>query len=92
LRRSAARRPRRRVGVGVLGDDNQDALRLDVDRFVGLGSALIGFTITSLCVGGYHALVLASNQPTSVYAWGDNNHGQLGVGSLLLSRSAVQVA
>jgi hypothetical protein len=60
------------------------------DRRTGnLVASLDGFVMVDAAAGGQHSLVL--NQLGAVYAWGDNQFGQLGLGDLTARRSPTKV-
>lgn len=49
-------------------------------QIVTAGTPLAGKTIVELAADGHHALALTDDG--SVYSWGWNNHGQVGIGTL----------
>ena len=61
---------------GLLGHGNLDDSSVPVS--VDTTGVLTGKTVTAVAVGTRHACVLASGLP---YCWGNNDRGQLGIGS-----------
>jgi YD repeat-containing protein len=62
---------------GQLGDGTTTQRILPVA--VNMSGALLGKTVTNICAGSSHSL--AQTSQGKVYAWGDNNSGQLGDGT-----------
>jgi alpha-tubulin suppressor-like RCC1 family protein len=74
-------------GSGQLGDGT--TVNSDVPVAVRTDGALSGKTVTAISAGGYHSLALTSEG--TVYAWGLNDVGTLGDGSLTSSSLPVRV-
>jgi len=70
---------------GQLGDGTTTARTLPVTV-----TSLAPVTATAIATGPYHSLAVAADG--TVYAWGYNGNGQLGVGTTQDSASALQVA
>lgn len=58
--------------------NNSSSVRLTSPTLVSFSGLIQGETISSLIPGGQHSLAITSN--ARVYAWGDNDSGQLGNG------------
>jgi alpha-tubulin suppressor-like RCC1 family protein len=73
---------------GQLGNGTNTSSNIPVQ--VSLPSLPSGATITNIAGGAYHSLALASNG--TVWAWGDNDFGELGNGTNTSSNIPVQVS
>ena len=72
------------------GEHGQLGLGDTRNRYIGnLVASLDGFVTIDTSAGALHTLVL--NQLGSVYAWGDNQFGQLGQGDLLMRSAPTKV-
>ncbi|MGE5364504.1 MAG: T9SS type A sorting domain-containing protein [Bacteroidota bacterium] len=77
---------------GQLGDNTSLQKNAPVAVYLGTSTsngALFGKTLTAIAMGLYHTVALDSDG--KVYAWGDNNNGQLGNGNNSNSRVPVAV-
>ena len=74
-------------GVGGLGDGTSTSSSAPVQVRTGPGVPLTD--IVAIAAGRFHSLALASNG--AVWAWGSNNHGQLGNGNTTTQLYAVRV-
>ena len=77
---------------GQLGDNttNYRHTPTRVSPPAGQGSAGTGLAAARISAGYYHSLAIG--QDGNTYAWGDNQYGQLGNGSLAQSSTPTQVA
>lgn len=58
-----------------------------------LVSELSAYRVSKVCLGAYHVLAIVenSNSQNDVYAWGQNDKGQLGNGSTIPIKSPVKL-
>ncbi len=84
----------RRVAVGgdaacaLLDDGSVRCWGVGFDRMLSFGPSLFG-EVSQLVVGGKHACVVASGV---IWCWGDNQSGQLGIGSRTSQPQPVRVS
>jgi len=75
---------------GQLGNGNADTGDQYAPVQTVSSGALAGKTVTAIASGQYHSMALCSDG--TLFTWGDNENGQLGSGTLGISREPVAVA
>lgn len=75
--------------AGQLGIPTATASYLSVPTLVDSSAELSGSTVTEIMAGGAHSLALTSDN--KVFAWGANNHGQLGNGGWVWNHVPIKV-
>lgn len=74
---------------GMLGNNSTDERSLTPVHVVGTSGSGALTGVAKVAVGGMHMLALS--QAGTVYAWGNNAEGELGIGSTTPSQSAIPV-